>query len=159
MLSPGTTLTPASFHLVVPELFRGRHGSLEAVCERSAALYGDKSPNYFDSMQALAREFPNAHFIVIWRDLADTCRSIVSAGRGSSFFAKRGMSHRALIGYRKMKRECDALARRGVPLHQIQYEEMVQSPECSHAGHLLVLTASFRPAHGVTRRCRPLGDL
>src|SRR5579872_6128351 len=49
------------------------------------ALYGDKSPNYFDSMQVLAKEFPNAHFIVIWRDLADTCRSIVRASKGSSF--------------------------------------------------------------------------
>ena len=36
------------------------------------AVYGDKSPNYFDSMQSLAREFPNARFIVIWSDLADT---------------------------------------------------------------------------------------
>lgn len=93
------------------------------------ALYGDKSPNYFDSMQGLAREFPTARFIVIWRDLADTCRSIVNASEGSAFFAKRGITHRALIGYRKMKRECDAQVRRGMPLHQIQYEEMVQSPE------------------------------
>src|ERR1700734_3131950 len=37
------------------------------------ALYGDKSPNYFDAMRPLAREFPQARLIVIWRDLADTC--------------------------------------------------------------------------------------
>ena len=28
-----------------------------------------------------------------------------------------------------MKRECDALVRQGVPLHQIQYEELIDSPE------------------------------
>ncbi len=107
------------------------------------ALYGEKSPNYFDCMQALAKEFPNARFIVIWRDLADTCRSIVRAGKGSSFFAKRGITHRALIGYRKMKRECDALVGQGVPLHQIQYEEMVQSPETVMQGICWFLEIPF----------------
>jgi hypothetical protein len=109
------------------------------------ALFGDKSPNYFDGMQVLAKEFPTAHFIVIWRDLADTCRSIVSASKGSSFFAKRGIRHRALVGYRKMKRECDALVRRGVPLHQIQYEEMVQSPETVMQGICWFLGIPFDP--------------
>ncbi len=109
------------------------------------AMYGDKSPNYFDSMQALAREFPEARFIVIWRDLADTCRSIVQAGKGSAFFAKRGITHRALIGYRKMKRECNALERRGIALHQIHYEEMVQSPETVMQGICWFLQIPYDP--------------
>lgn len=109
------------------------------------ALYGDKSPNYFDAMQALAGEFPTARFVVIWRDLADTCRSIVRASEGSTFFAKRGMTHRALIGYRKMKRECDALLRRGVPLHQVQYEEMVRTPDAVMQGICAFLQIPFDP--------------
>lgn len=109
------------------------------------SLYGDKSPNYFDSMPALAREFPNARFIVIWRDLADTCRSIMEASKSSSFFAKRGIAHRALIGYRKMKRDCGALLRKGVPLHQIHYEEMVQSPELVMQGICWFLQIAFDP--------------
>ena len=111
--------------------------------KKDDGLYGDKSPNYFDLMQSLAREFPNARFIVIWRDLADTCRSIVKAAEGSSFFSKRGITHRAIIGYRRMKRECDALARRGVQLHQIQYEEMVQSPEAVMQGICWFLQIPF----------------
>jgi len=107
------------------------------------ALYGEKSPNYFDCLQQLAREFPDARFVVIWRDLADTCRSIVRAGRGSSFFAKRGITHRALIGYRRMKRECDALERLGIPLHQIHYEEMIESPEAVMTGICSFLNISF----------------
>ncbi|MGA8762679.1 MAG: sulfotransferase [Candidatus Sulfotelmatobacter sp.] len=107
------------------------------------SLYGDKSPNYYDSMQRMARAFPNARFIVIWRDLFDTCRSIVRASRGSSFFAKRGITHRALIGNRRMKRECDALLRRGIPLHQIQYEEMVDSPETVMRGICWFLQIPF----------------
>jgi hypothetical protein len=108
-----------------------------------SALYGDKSPNYFDCIQELAEEFPGARFIVIWRDIADTCRSIVRAGKGSSFFAKRGITHRALIGYRRMKRGCDALVRRGVPLHQIHYEEMIQSPETVMQGICWFLEIPF----------------
>jgi hypothetical protein len=107
------------------------------------ALYGDKSPNYFDAMQRLAREFPNARFIVIWRDLADTCRSIVRASEGSTFFAKRGITHRALIGYRRLKRECDALVRGGIPLHQLQYEELVQSPDAVMRGICSFLRIPF----------------
>ncbi len=107
------------------------------------ALYGDKSPNYFDSLQKMARAFPQARFIVIWRDPADTCRSIVRAARGSSFFAKRGILHRALIGHRRMKRECDALTRTGVPLHQIQYEEMIASPETVMRGICWFLQIPF----------------
>ncbi len=109
------------------------------------SLYGDKSPNYFNSMPALAREFPGARFIVIWRDLTDTCRSIAQAGQGSAFFAKRGITHRALIGYRKMKRDCDTLVRKGVPLHQIHYEEMVQSPELVMQGLSWFLQIPFDP--------------
>lgn len=108
-------------------------------------LYGDKSPNYFDCMQELAQEFPTARFIVIWRDLADTCRSIVRAARGSSFFAKRGITHRALLGYRRMKHDCDALERRGVALHQIQYEEMIASPETVMKGICSFLEIPYDP--------------
>lgn len=89
-------------------------------------LMGEKSPNYFDSLQILAKEFPGARFIVIWRDLSDICRSIVRASKGSSFFSKPGIAHRAVIGYQKLKLECDALVSQNVPLHQIQYEELVR---------------------------------
>src|SRR5579863_2592209 len=62
------------------------------------AIMGDKSPTYYDSLPALAQEFPDARFIVIWRDLTDVCRSMVGARKSASFFAKRGTLHRAVIG-------------------------------------------------------------
>ena len=107
------------------------------------AIYGDKSPNYFDSMSELAERFPAARFIVIWRDISQTCRSIVQASKGSSFFSKRGILHRALLGSARMKRECTALARKGVALHQIHYEELVQSPETVMRGICLFLDIPF----------------
>jgi hypothetical protein len=111
-----------------------------------AALYGEKSPNYYDSLQWLSREFPNARFVVIWRDPSDICRSILRAAQtGSSFFAKRGTTHRALIGTRRLKSECEALVSRGVPLHQIQYEEMIKEPERVLSGICDFLQIPFDP--------------
>jgi hypothetical protein len=122
-------------------------GAATAVCKQyaGAAIYGDKSPNYFDALPQLADDFPNARFIVIWRDLADTCSSIIRAAKGSSFFAKRGITDRALIGYRRLKRDCDTLTRRGALLHQIQYEEMIQSPESVMQGVCSFLQIPFDP--------------
>jgi hypothetical protein len=110
------------------------------------AIWGEKSPNYYDSLQWLSREFPEARFVVIWRNPADICRSIVRAARtGSSFFAKRGITHRALIGTRRLKSECDALLRRGVPLFQIQYEEMIKDPTQTLSGVCDFLGIPFDP--------------
>jgi len=75
--------------------------------------------------------------------LFDTCRSIVRASKGSTYFAKRGITHRALIGNRRMKRACDALVRQGVPLHQIQYEELIDSPETVMRGICWFLQIPF----------------
>jgi hypothetical protein len=112
----------------------------------SGALYGEKSPNYYDSLQWLSREFPNARFVVIWRDPSDICRSIVRAAQtGSSFFAKRGITHRALLGTRRLKSECEALIKRGIPLHQIQYEDMIKEPERVLSGICNFLKIPFDP--------------
>ena len=110
------------------------------------AFYGEKSPNYYDSLQWLAKQFPTARFVVIWRDPADICRSIIRAVHtGSSFFAKRGITHRALIGTRRMKSECEALLKKGVALHQIQYEEMINDPERVLSGICTFLQIPFDP--------------
>jgi hypothetical protein len=89
---------------------------------------GCKSPNYFDMLPYLAKQFPNARFIVIWRDPMDICLSVVRASRGDSFFAKRGMLLRTLCGYRELKRGFDALRARGTPVHEVQYETLVNQP-------------------------------
>jgi len=110
-----------------------------------AAVWGEKSPDYYDCMETLARDFPNARFLVIWRDLADTCRSMVRARTGSTFFSKPGLLHRAIIGYHKMKQQCDLLAKRGVLLHQIYYEELIENPEQVMAGVCGFLGLGFEP--------------
>jgi Sulfotransferase family len=96
--------------------------------KKGANIWGCKSPNYYDCMNQLADWFPNAKFIVIWRDPADVVRSIVRAAKKSPWFARPGMDLRALLGCERMKREADQLVRRGAAIHQLQYDDLVKEP-------------------------------
>ena len=96
--------------------------------KKGATMWGCKSPNYYDCMNQLADWFPNAKFIVIWRDPADVCRSIVRAAKKAAWFARPGMDLRALLGYHRMKKEADSLVRRGAAIHQLQYDDLVRDP-------------------------------
>jgi len=93
-----------------------------------SAMWGCKSPSYYDRLEELADMFPQARFIIIWRDPAGTCRSIARAAKKSGWFNKNGILVRALLGNREMKRGCDALLARGCCVHQMQYEELVRDP-------------------------------
>ena len=96
--------------------------------KKGATVWGCKSPNYYDCMNQLADWFPNAKFIVIWRDPADVCRSIVRAATKAAWFARPGMNLRALLGYHRMKTEADKLVRRGAAIHQLHYDDLVRDP-------------------------------
>lgn len=114
---------PRSFRESLERAYReaGRH--------KGARLYGEKSPNYYDAVLKLARDFPSARFIIIWRDPAAICRSILEAAKGrSSWFSRRGMIVRTLLGFRVMKKQCDRAVSQGVHIHQVQYEEFVRDP-------------------------------
>jgi hypothetical protein len=134
----------------IPDLPRDVSSMREAsehVWERYAPeqpIRGCKSPNYFDCLPRLAEEFPNAKFIVIWRDPADVCRSVVRA-RTDSFFAKRGMVQRALLGCRDLKAGYDTLTAKGVPVHGVQYEELVVNPDHIMQGVCRFVGVDFDP--------------
>jgi len=117
----------------IPQDVVGLPNAFRAVAEqyarkKGATIWGCKSPNYYDCMNKLADWFPDAKFIVIWRDPADVCRSIVRAAKKSPWFARPGMDLRALLGYRRMKEEADQLVRRGGAIHQLQYDDLVREP-------------------------------
>ena len=122
---------------------------------KGGSIWGDKSPNYFDSLTRIARTFPNARFIIIWRDLSAICRSIIKAAKGDSYFAKRGMTFRALLGSHRMKVECDRLGAKGISVHHIQYEELVRDPASRMMGVCRFLGIPFDPRmtslHGADR--------
>lgn len=93
---------------------------------KGAVIWGDKSPNYYDSLRAMARTFPDAKFIIVWRDPEGTANSILRAAElGNSYFKKKGAVLRGLLGYRVFKKECDWLVAHGKPVCQVSYEDLV----------------------------------
>ena len=92
---------------------------------KGAVIWGDKSPSYYDSLPVLARLFPQARFIIQWRDPAATANAIARAAQsGNPYFQQRGVYLRGLIGYEVLKRGVDSLLSRGQPVCQVTYEEL-----------------------------------
>jgi hypothetical protein len=106
-----------------PTAFTAVHKAYAA--RKGAVIWGDRSPFYYDSLPALARLFPQARFIIQWRDPAATANAIARAARsGSPYFQQRGAYLRALIGYQVLKSGVDSLLSGGQPVCQVTYEEL-----------------------------------
>lgn len=111
-----------------PTAFAAVHKAYAA--RKGAAIWGDKSPIYSDSLPALARLFPQARFLVQWRDPAATANAIARAAQsGAACYRKRGVYLRGLIGYQVLKSGVDFLISRGRPVCQVTYEELTGNPE------------------------------
>jgi hypothetical protein len=100
------------------QLYAKRHG---------ATIWGDKSPNYFDRLNEMADDFPEARFIIVWRDPKGTANSILrAASLGNSYFSRKGATHCGLLGYEVFKKECDRLLTRGKAVCQVNYEDLIR---------------------------------
>jgi len=134
-----------------PEVTSGNSGLLAAIervyreyaCRKGALIWGDKSPNYYDFLGRLAQDFPDARFIIIWRDPLAICRSAMHAAQEARWFSKAGMNHRILMGCRVLKRECDRLVDKGAGIYQLQYEELVRDPAHAMKGICTFLGIPF----------------
>jgi hypothetical protein len=114
--------------------------------KKGARIGGEKSPNYFDSLTSLAKDFPQARFIVIWRDPASICRSVIRAAADvHSWFNRRGMYLRVLMGMEAMRAECDRLARENTPILELQYQDLIKSPQATMRGICNFLEIPFCP--------------
>jgi hypothetical protein len=101
---------------------------------KGAAIWGEKSPNFYDCMNRVAGIFPNPRFIVIWRNPLGVCRSVLRAAQDSPWFSRPGTIQRALLGCERFRRECDRLLERGVPVHQLQYLDLTKDTEGAMRG-------------------------
>lgn len=92
---------------------------------KGATIWGDKSPHYYDCLNRMADVFPNARFVIVWRNPRDTANAILrAASGGSKYFGRCGAVLRQLHGYGVLKKECDRLLRRGKPVCQISFEDL-----------------------------------
>jgi len=65
---------------------------------KDALVMGDKLTNGHARLPQIARVFPEADFIVIWRDPLDSCRSVVQAARQNRFFGRKGILTETFFG-------------------------------------------------------------
>jgi hypothetical protein len=97
---------------------------------RKARVWGDKSPTYSGHCARLARLFPRARFIIIWRDPEQICSSVLQAATGNSFFARPGTITRALFSTEALKKDTDWLQRQGRSVYQLSYDRLTtETPE------------------------------
>jgi protein-tyrosine sulfotransferase len=113
---------------------------------KKATLWGCKSPSYYGSLPRLARQFPNARFIIVWRDIQSTCGAIRRAAQTTPWFGRPGIMRRALLGYRKLKRDSEKLRALGFRIHDLHYEELVKDPTTVMSGVCDFLGLSFEPS-------------
>jgi len=96
---------------------------------KGATLYGEKSPLYCSRLRQLAQLFPDARFILIWRDPVEIYRSVVQAGRKVRFFRGSRWLSNLIFQQEEMTRNAVDLKRRGFRVHNVTYSDLVGQTE------------------------------
>ena len=100
-------------------------------CRKQASIWGEKTPSCYDRALFLADKFPDARFIVIWRDLHAVLRSLKRASNGDAFFKKVGLSYRVLLGNENLREACGTLIAQGRLVYEVDYEDLTSNTcEC-----------------------------
>lgn len=112
---------------------------------RGAHVMGGKSPHYHFCLPQIARVFPEASFVIIWRDPGECCRSVAKLKRARAF-GRRGMLSRTLFGSVELARGTELLRRQGRGIHDIVYTELLNNPEGELRRLCDFLSIPFDPA-------------
>ena len=111
----------------------GREGALSLYREyahvRGATVMGEKAPSYYTQLPVLAKLFPDAHFLIVWRDPIECCRSAARAALGNRFFSQRGMTQQMLLGAEVFAQGVESLLREKRNVCEVVYDELVENPE------------------------------
>jgi len=144
-----------SRHDLEPSTLEGPVSSLAEAMERSGrefaaqkgkTRWGCKSPSYYDRMDFLFKEFPDARFIVIWRDPEEVCLSVIKARATALWFTRPGMTHKALLASRTLKTQVDRLLKSGALVHQLHFKDLLQKTDSTMRGICDFLQLPFDPA-------------
>jgi N-acetylglucosaminyldiphosphoundecaprenol N-acetyl-beta-D-mannosaminyltransferase len=118
----------------------------EYAAQKGKTRWGCKSPSYYDRLVDLSREFPDARFVVIWRDPEEICRSVVNAKATALWFARPGMTHKALLASRTLKKQVEKLQSMGAFVHQLHFRDLIGDTVNTMRGICEFLQVPFDPA-------------
>lgn len=140
-------LNPAQLDVPVQSLAEAaERAGRQFAAQTGKKRWGCKSPSYYDRMDFLAREFPGARFVVIWRDPEEICRSVIKASATALWFTRPGMTHKALLASKILKKQYDKLVKMGIPVHQIHYQDLIGDTTNTMRGICEFLNVPFDPA-------------
>jgi glycosyltransferase involved in cell wall biosynthesis len=96
---------------------------------KDAKICGEKSPFYCDRLVQLRRHYPNATFIIVWRNPVEIYRSVLKAGETSRFFGKPGMLSRMIYSQEQLIRQTAQIERDGAKVFRVSYADIVDRTE------------------------------
>ncbi len=114
--------------------------------EKGKTRWGCKSPSYYDRMDDLAREFPGARFVVIWRDPEEVVRSVIAAKATALWFGRPGMTLKALLAATILKKQVEKLQKMGAAVHQLYFRDLIGDTTNTMRGICEFLDVPFDPA-------------
>ena len=116
----------------VSDVWEAARVAYQIVADRKQAkIGGKKSPHWCDCALRVAKEFPDARFIFLWRDLHGVMESIARAAKVPAFGRVLKNPAKVLLGTEKLRQACDALKVQGRLVHEVNYEDLVShTSEC-----------------------------
>jgi len=116
----------------VANVWEATRAAYQSVATRKgAAIWGEKTPHSCRFASRIAKNFPDARLIFLWRDLNGVMGSITRAGVTSRSFRKSGLFREVVFGTEQLRQTCDRLKARGRCVYEIDYEELTSNPaEC-----------------------------
>ena len=140
-------LDPATFPPDIRNLATACDTAYRAVAKpKSARFRGEKFPSYHDRLPSLARLFPQARFVLIWRSPLGICDSTARAARTSAWNRRLGALHRVLLGCEQMLLGARQLQAMGVQMHQLKYSDLTSDAERELRKICAFLEIPYEPA-------------
>ena len=96
---------------------------------KGATVSGEKSPFYCIRLEQLHQRYPNALFVLVWRDPVEIYRSVLKAGQTSRFFGKPGMLSRMIYHQEQAIRQSARIEAKGAKIFRVDYAALVDHTE------------------------------
>jgi hypothetical protein len=96
---------------------------------KGASVSGEKSPFYGPRLEQLYKQYPDAAFIIVWRNPVEVYRSVLKAGQTSRFFGKPGMLSRMLYHQEQTLRQAEQIEKKGARILRVDYAGIVDHTE------------------------------
>ena len=96
---------------------------------KGAVVCGEKSPVYCCRLAQLHQTYPEASFILIWRNPVEIYRSVLKAGQTSRFFGKPGMLSRLIYQKEQLVQQAAQIEKAGARIFHATYADIVDQTE------------------------------